>query len=89
VTVKEVGQKIIFLRKLKAGEHYVPNDVYLDKDQQQIIMITGPNMAGKGEITLITEAEVVGIEGGNSVEAVKIQHNTEGEIIRPTDHFHL
>lgn len=45
------------------------------------------DMAGKGEITLITEAEVVGLEGGDSLESVKIQHNTEGEIIRPTDHF--
>ena len=45
------------------------------------------DMAGKGEITLITEAEVVGLEGSDNLERVKIQHNTQGEIIRETDHF--
>jgi thioredoxin reductase (NADPH) len=45
------------------------------------------DMAGKGEITLITEAEVVGLEGNGNLERVKIQHNTQGEIIRETDHF--
>jgi thioredoxin reductase (NADPH) len=45
------------------------------------------DMAGKGEITLITEAEVVGLEGNGNLERVKIQHNTQGEIIRDTDHF--
>jgi thioredoxin reductase (NADPH) len=45
------------------------------------------DMAGKGEITLITEAEVVGLEGNVNLERVKIQHNTQGEIIRDTDHF--
>ena len=45
------------------------------------------DMAGKGEITLITEAEVVGLEGNGNLERVKIQHNRQGEIIRETDHF--
>ena len=45
------------------------------------------DMAGKGEITLITEAEVDGLEGNGNLERVKIQHNTQGEIIRETDHF--
>jgi thioredoxin reductase (NADPH) len=36
---------------------------------------------------LITEAEVVGLEGNGNLERVKIQHNTQGEIIRDTDHF--
>jgi thioredoxin reductase (NADPH) len=45
------------------------------------------DMAGKGEITLITEAEVVGLEGNGNLERVKIQHNTQGEIIHDTDHF--
>jgi DNA mismatch repair protein MutS len=35
---------------LKAGEEYVSNDVFLDKDSQQIIMITGPNMSGKSAL---------------------------------------
>lgn len=32
------------------GEKYIPNDIYLDQDSQQIIMVTGPNMAGKSAI---------------------------------------
>lgn len=35
---------------LPLGEKYIPNDVFLDKDSQQIIMVTGPNMAGKSAI---------------------------------------
>jgi DNA mismatch repair protein MutS len=35
---------------LPLGEKYIPNDVFLDKDRQQIIMVTGPNMAGKSAI---------------------------------------
>lgn len=37
-------------RQLPAGESYVANDVLLDKEQQQIIIITGPNMAGKSAL---------------------------------------
>ena len=33
-------------KQLPPGESYVPNDVYLDNDTQQIMIITGPNMAG-------------------------------------------
>ncbi len=35
---------------MKLGESYVPNDIYLDNEQQQIIMITGPNMSGKSAL---------------------------------------
>lgn len=37
-------------KRLAAGEQYVPNDLYLDSDTQQILMITGPNMAGKSAL---------------------------------------
>lgn len=37
-------------RQLKIGEEYVANDIYLDTETQQIMMITGPNMAGKSAI---------------------------------------
>ena len=36
--------------QLPLGERYVPNDVYLDTQKQQIMMITGPNMAGKSAL---------------------------------------
>ena len=45
------------------------------------------DLSEKGEITLITEAEVVGLQGGDSLDKVVIQHATQGEIIRETDHF--
>lgn len=45
------------------------------------------DMAGKGEIILVTEAEVTGIKGANNVEQIVITHQKDGEIIRNTDHF--
>ncbi|HRP53913.1 MAG TPA: FAD-dependent oxidoreductase, partial [Fluviicola sp.] len=45
------------------------------------------DLAEKGQITLITEAEVVGLEGADKLESVVIQHNSQGEIKRETDHF--
>jgi len=45
------------------------------------------NLAEAGKINLITEAEVVGINGTNKVESVTIKHNTNGEFVKETDHF--
>lgn len=45
------------------------------------------DMSEKGEIKLITEAEVTGINGSTGVESVTITHQTQGEIIQDTDHF--
>ncbi len=44
------GRHPVIERQLPAGEAYVPNDVYLDSETQQIIIITGPNMAGKSAL---------------------------------------
>ncbi len=44
------GRHPVIEQQMKLGEEYVPNDVYLDNDSQQIIMITGPNMSGKSAI---------------------------------------
>ena len=44
------GRHPVIERQLPVGETYVPNDVYLDSDTQQIIIITGPNMAGKSAL---------------------------------------
>nr|WP_246050234.1 DNA mismatch repair protein MutS [Neolewinella litorea] len=46
----EAGRHPVIERQLEVGEQYVPNDVRLDPDDQQIIMITGPNMAGKSAL---------------------------------------
>ncbi len=45
------------------------------------------DMADKGQLNLITEAEVVGVEGGNSLNEVLIKHKTQGEIKLTTDHW--
>lgn len=44
------GRHPVIEQSLPLGESYIPNDIYLDSDSQQIIMITGPNMAGKSAL---------------------------------------
>ena len=44
------GRHPVIEKQLPVGERYVPNDVYLDTHKQQIIIITGPNMAGKSAL---------------------------------------
>jgi DNA mismatch repair protein MutS len=44
------GRHPVIEQQLPLGESYVPNDVYLDNEGQQILMITGPNMAGKSAL---------------------------------------
>ena len=44
------GRHPVIEQYLPHGESYIPNDVYLNNDTQQIIMITGPNMSGKSAI---------------------------------------
>ena len=47
--VKE-GRHPVIEQQLPLGEEYVPNDVFLDNESQQIMIITGPNMAGKSAL---------------------------------------
>ena len=49
IELKEARHPIIE-NALPLGEKYIPNDLFLSKDSQQIIMVTGPNMAGKSAI---------------------------------------
>lgn len=44
------GRHPVIETQLPIDEHYVPNDVYLDTQKQQVMMITGPNMAGKSAL---------------------------------------
>jgi DNA mismatch repair protein MutS len=44
------GRHPVIEKNLPLGEEYITNDVYLDSDSQQIIIITGPNMAGKSAL---------------------------------------
>lgn len=49
LVIKE-GRHPVIEQQLPLGETYVPNDLYLDDSTQQIIIITGPNMAGKSAL---------------------------------------
>ena len=46
----KAGRHPVIETLMKAGEQYVPNDVHLDKKDQQIIILTGPNMSGKSAL---------------------------------------
>jgi DNA mismatch repair protein MutS len=54
----KAGRHPVIEKKLPVGESYVPNDILLDSEKQQILIITGPNMAGKSallrQVALIT-----------------------------------
>ncbi len=47
--IKE-GRHPVIEKTMKPGESYIPNDIYLDDKEQQIIILTGPNMSGKSAI---------------------------------------
>ena len=49
IDIKE-GRHPVIEKQLVAGQEYVSNDVYLDNDNQQVMMITGPNMSGKSAL---------------------------------------
>jgi len=44
------GRHPVIERQMPIGEQYVPNDIFLDSESQQIIILTGPNMAGKSAL---------------------------------------
>lgn len=46
----KAGRHPVIERQMPQGETYIPNDVLLDADNEQIIIITGPNMAGKSAL---------------------------------------
>ena len=49
IDIKE-GRHPVIEKSLPLGEKYIPNDIFLDRETQQIIMVTGPNMSGKSAI---------------------------------------
>lgn len=63
------GRHPVIEKQLPAGEAYVPNDVYLDNDAQQILVITGPNMAGKSALLRQTALIVLMAQVGSFVPA--------------------
>ena len=63
------GRHAVIETQLPMGEHYVPNDIYLDSERQQIIIITGPNMAGKSALLRQTALIVLLAQIGSFVPA--------------------
>ena len=63
------GRHPVIETLMPAGEEYVPNDVYLDADKQQIIILTGPNMAGKSALLRQTALIVLMAQAGSFVPA--------------------
>ena len=63
------GRHPVIEQQLPMGERYVPNDIYLDSERQQIIIITGPNMAGKSALLRQTALIVLLAQMGSFVPA--------------------
>jgi DNA mismatch repair protein MutS len=63
------GRHPVIEKRLPIGEEYIPNDVFLDNTEQQIIMITGPNMSGKSAILRQTALIVLMAQMGCFVPA--------------------
>lgn len=66
--IKE-GRHPVIERQLPVDEPYISNDVYLDTSQQQVIIITGPNMAGKSALLRQTALIVLMAQIGSFVPA--------------------
>ena len=63
------GRHPVIETQLPIGEYYIPNDIYLDSERQQIIIITGPNMAGKSALLRQTALIVLMAQTGSFVPA--------------------
>lgn len=63
------GRHPVIEKQLPYGEKYVTNDVFLDRETQQVIMITGPNMSGKSAILRQTALIVLLAQMGSFVPA--------------------
>lgn len=63
------GRHPVIETLMPIGEEYIPNDVYLDNESQQIIIITGPNMSGKSALLRQTALIVLLAQMGSFVPA--------------------
>ncbi|MBV1925112.1 MAG: DNA mismatch repair protein MutS, partial [Dokdonia sp.] len=63
------GRHPVIEKQLPLGESYIANDVFLDRETQQMIMITGPNMSGKSAILRQTALIVLLAQMGSFVPA--------------------
>jgi len=65
----KAGRHPVIEKQLPMGEAYVPNDIYLDTETQQLLVITGPNMAGKSALLRQTALIVLMAQMGSFVPA--------------------
>lgn len=65
----KAGRHPVIETLMKPGEEYVPNDIHLDRDKQQIIILTGPNMSGKSALLRQTALIVLLAQIGSYVPA--------------------
>ena len=63
------GRHPVIETMMSAGEEFVPNDIYLDDSSQQVIILTGPNMAGKSALLRQTALIVLMAQVGSFVPA--------------------
>ena len=63
------GRHPVIETMMQPGEEFVPNDIYLDNDSQQVIILTGPNMAGKSALLRQTALVVLMAQVGSFVPA--------------------
>ena len=63
------GRHPVIERQLLIGDFYIPNDIFLDRKEQQIMMITGPNMSGKSALLRQTALIVLLAQIGSFVPA--------------------
>lgn len=68
IEIKE-GRHPVIEKQLAVGESYVPNDIYLNNSEQQLIMLTGPNMSGKSALLRQTALIVLMAQMGSFVPA--------------------
>ena len=65
------GRHPVIETMMQAGEEFVPNDIYLDNEGQQVIILTGPNMAGKSALLRQTALIVLMAQVGSFVPAAE------------------
>ena len=65
------GRHPVIETMMQAGEEFVPNDIYLDNEKQQVIILTGPNMAGKSALLRQTALIVLMAQVGSFVPAAQ------------------
>ena len=63
------GRHPVIETMMQAGEEFVPNDIFLDNENQQVIILTGPNMAGKSALLRQTALIVLMAQVGSFVPA--------------------